>query len=352
MRTLRIFAGRAAIVLFAFAAAFLLFWLTGFDLGDIARGFWQGSISAPGSMQATMRWTMTYAIIGAGVLISIRAGFFNIGAQGQFYAGACAAAAAGIALDSWPAVIAVPLVIIAAMLGGLLWSLGPGILRIKYGTDEVITTLMANFIAALMMRYLLSGPIQDPSSGGETKASKIVNPAFRISDGTGFSVWTALITLAVLVATWLVVNRSKFGVLSALAGRNPTMASWQGVDISKVGLVSFVASGGLAGLAGSLEVLGASGRISAGFSADVGFTSILVPVIGGLTVGGHAFVSLLFGALTSTIVFLPVVSDLPVASLNLIRGAVALFVTASPVAMVLLLKRSRARRFGTVGATP
>lgn len=338
------FAGRAAIVVFAFVSAFLLFWVTGFDLGDIMKGFWQGSFSAIGAKQATMRWAMTYAIIGAGVLVSIRSGFFNIGAQGQFYAGACSAAAAGIALESWPALIAIPSILLAAIIGGTLWSLGPGILRIKYGTDEVITTLMSNFIAALLMRYLLSGPIQDPSSGGETKASKLVNPSFRISDGTGFSVWTLMITVIVLLGTWVLVNRSKFGVLSALAGRNPTMAAWQGVNISRVGLVSFIVSGGLAGLAGSLEVLGAGGRISAGFSADVGFTSILVPVIGGLTIGGHAFVSLLFGALTSTIIFLPVVSNLPVASLNIIRGVLALFVTASPIAIVLILRRISSRR--------
>lgn len=317
----------------------IIFVLSGYPIDEVASGIIAGAFTTPGAWQSTVRWAMAYAIIGSGVIIALRAGYFNIGAQGQFYIGACAAVAVPLYWINGPTVLVVLASIAAGTLGGLLWSLGPGFLRVKYGTDEVITTLMASFIAVLVLRGLMSGPLQDESGSGESTASRKIEQTFRLSDGYGVSLWTVLICLVVLSSTWLLLNRTRFGLLSGLTGRNPLMSQWQGINRSRIGISAFVFSGATAGLYGAMEVLGAGGRMASGFSPGLGFTAILVAVIGGYSVAGLVTASLFFGALNSALLYLPVVTDVPPSSLDILRGTVALLVTVSPIALVVFIRR-------------
>lgn len=318
----------------------LVFWLAGYPLSDVAYGVWQGAVAAPGAWQSTLRWAMAYMVIGAGVIVALRAGFFNIGAQGQFYVGACAAVAVPLYWTGGPVFLVVVASIAAAMTAGALWALGPGWLRVRFGTDEVITTLMANFLAILVLRWLTSGPLQDPAGSGESTSSRKIDDAFRISSGNGVSIWTVGICAVSLVAVWLLLNRTSFGLLSGLTGRNPLMARWLGVNVRSIGLLAFLVSGALAGLYGAMEVTGSGGRVSSGFAPGLGFTAILVAVVAGLSIVGLIFAALFFGALQAALLYLPIVTDVPPSSLDMLRGLVALFVTASPFVLVLLLRGS------------
>ena len=239
-------------ILLAVVICGAIFELAGFSALLMFESIVDGAFLGRGALEKSLRWALPLFITGVGVGISFRCGFFNIGAQGQFYIGAIFAAFAADLLNDAPPAVAVPVGILAGIVGGALWALWPGYLRLRSGTDEVITTLMGNFIAALVLVYVTSGPLKDPSGSGQQASTRILPPEFRISDSQGVSPTIVGIALLVGVLSWLLVNRTAFGTLAGLAGRNPTMLKFQGASIWKLGLTSFLISGGLAGLAGSI----------------------------------------------------------------------------------------------------
>ncbi|MEX1171705.1 MAG: ABC transporter permease [Chloroflexota bacterium] len=334
----------AGFILVSSAVVGAIYAFTGFSLSDVGYGVWEGALAAPGAIQATLRWSTPLVIVGAGVAVALRAGFFNVGAQGQFYVGATAGLAVALAAPQGPGVVIVPLACGAAVLAGAAWSLIPGLLRVRFGTDEVITTMMGNFIGSLWLAYVTAGPLRDVSGSGDTTASRIVNDAFRISDSAGVSPITLAAVIVVLVAIWVLLNRTGFGLTSGIAGRNPVMARWQGVHVNQVGLWSFAISGGLAGLAGAIEVFGPMGRLVSAFTPDLGFTAILVAIVGSLNPGGILATGLFFGGLQAALLYLPIVTPLPTAALQLLRGMIALLITAGTIpGLVLLARRFKAR---------
>jgi general nucleoside transport system permease protein len=334
----------AFFVLLSILACAALFQLAGYSatamFGDIARG----AFLSPWALTNTMRWTLPLFITSVGVVISFRAGYFNVGAQGQFYAGAIATAFVAEQLHGMPTLAAVPLIIIAATAAGCAWGVWPGWLRVRFGSDEVITTLMGNFIASLLLSYVTSGPLKDPAGTGQSSSSRPIEAAFRISGANGISSTIVACALLVGVLAWLLANRTAFGLLSGLVGRNPIMMMWQGAKLSRYGLASFALAGALAGLTGALEVLGPNGRLVSGFLPNFGFTTVIVALVSGLAIGAGAVVAVFFGGLTAAALYIPVVSDLPASAISIINAAVALLITAQKGPRIPALRRFRPQR--------
>jgi len=336
--------GRALLfVVIALLFCAVVFEIAGFSSLDMLQSIAEGAFLSGDALMNTARWTLPLLITACGVVVSFRCGYFNIGAQGQLYMGAIAGAFIVAGLQGGPAVLVIPLTLAAGMAAGAVWSLWPGWLRVRSGTDEVITTLMGNFIAALFLVYVTSGPLKDPSGTGQVTASRPVPLAYRISDAGGVSPTIIVIAVVVVVLTWILVNRTAFGVLSSLAGRNPTMVTWQGARMSRLGLGSFVISGALAGLSGTIELLGPDGRIVSGFVPTHGFTAILIALVAGLSVSGVVVVSIFFGGLAAASLYLPVIAGLPAAAIDVINAAIALFITARALPGSAWLQR-RVRR--------
>ncbi|WP_353954646.1 ABC transporter permease [Brucella pituitosa] len=178
----------------------------------------RGAFLRPGALQQALRWGLPLFITAVGVAVSFRAGYFNIGAQGQFYMGAIAAAFMAEWLNGAPAPVLITACFLAGMTGGALWALWPGLLRLKSGADEVITTLMGNFIAGLFLLYVTAGPLKDPSGTGQQASSRPLAGVYRISDSLGLSPTIIAIAVIVGLAMWFLINRTAFGVLSGLAG--------------------------------------------------------------------------------------------------------------------------------------
>lgn len=321
--------GRSLVfVVFALLLCAIVFQFAGYNAPVMLWSVADGAFLRTGAMAQSLRWALPLFITAVGVAISFRAGFFNIGAQGQFYVGAISAAFAAEFLSGAPAFIVIPLIMLAGMAGGALWALWPGLLRLRSGTDEVITTLMGNFLAGLLLVYVTSGPLKDPSGSGQQASSRPLDPAYRISDSLGLSPIIIGIAALVGVLMWLLVNRTAFGVLAGLAGRNGTMVQWQGARIWKLGLTSFLISGALAGLAGTIEFMGPNGRIASGFLPAHGFTAILIALVANLSVIGTAVAAVFFGGLASAALYLPIMAGLPAAAIDIINAAIALFITA------------------------
>lgn len=334
----------AGYVLLALVFCGMVFEFAGYSAPAMFRSIAEGAFLSPRALMSTLRWTLPMFIIALGVIVSFRAGYFNIGAQGQFYLGAIGAAFAAEALAGVHPLVFIPAVVVSAVICGTLWALWPGWLRVRFGTDEVITTLMANFIAAILLSYVTSGPLKDPSGTGQSSSSRPLAAIYRISDSGGLSPTILAVAAVTGLCVWLLVNRTAFGVLSGLVGRNPTMMRWQGASLSRIGLVSFAVAGALAGLAAGLEVLGPNGRIVSGFLPAHGFTAVLIALVSGLSVGAAAWVSLFFGGLSAAALYLPVMAGLPAAAIAIINAAIALFITARNGVLTDWLTRTMIRR--------
>ena len=155
-----------AFVFIALLLCGVIFEFAGFSAPLMFQSIDDGAFLSVRAWENSLRWGLPLFLTALGVVISFRCGFFNIGAQGQFYMGAIAATFVADGLNGAPAVLVMPLTFAAGILGGAVWALWPGLLRVRSGTDEVITTLMGNFIAGLFLVYVTSGPLKDPSGTG------------------------------------------------------------------------------------------------------------------------------------------------------------------------------------------
>jgi simple sugar transport system permease protein len=239
-------------------------------------------------------------LTGLAVAIPFRAGLFNIGGQGQAIMGAVGAGTIGILLDL-PAVINLPLALIAGLVFGGLWGGLVGVLKAKTGAHEVITTIMLNNIARLFLGwYILQAAIKDPVRSdaiskevhGSALLPKIFDPSLRVS----LAIILAL--LAAWAMAWL-LNRGRFGFELRAVGHNPHAASTAGMKVGATVAMTMVLAGALAGLGGATMVLGTAGVLTIGVVGEIGFNGILVALLGRVKPWGVVAAGLLFGALQS-----------------------------------------------------
>lgn len=331
--------GRIVPVVLAIGLSLLLFALTGFDVGAIVDGIVEGSLTGDGALANTVRWTIPLVVIGLGVGLSLRAGEFNIGGQGQFLVGSLMAVWVGLRWDL-PTVAAVVVGMVVATVAGALWSGVAGVLKVAIGADEVIVTLMLNFIAIQLVSWVTTGPLRDPLTSGDAASTARLDESLRLQSSGQFSVVLIFLTLVLAIATWLLVDRTKFGWSLSATGANPRSAEWWGLPVRRLRLATYLLAGAFAGLAGAFEVFGPSGRVATGATPTVGFTALVVATVGSLTVFGTIWAGLVFGALQSAVLFLPIVTDLPPSGLRIIEGLVALLITAQ---FALVLRRRTTR---------
>lgn len=234
---------------------------------------------------------------GAAVALAFRAGYWNIGAEGQLLCGAIAAAWVGTLVGDLPPIVALPLMIVGGAIAGAVWALGPALLRVKLGIDEVVTTLLLNPVALLLVNALLHGPWRDPVTGFPESARIAASAQFpplleRSRVHLGF-----VIALVIIGMVWFVLSRTSAGVKLRAAGLSPAAARFAGVNVERTLLRAALVSGAIAGIAGVSEVAGVQFRLTGGLSSGFGYTGIVVATLGGLTMPGVAFAGLLIGDL-------------------------------------------------------
>jgi simple sugar transport system permease protein len=252
-------------------------------------------LSSQGGIQEVLLAATPLLFTGLAVAIAFRAGYWNIGAEGQFLAGAVAVTAVGIHLTSLPAVVALPLGLVAGAVGGALWALVPAWLRRARGIDEVVTTLLLNPVALLVVQGLLNGPWRNSETG------------FTDSDrlGSGFDLpelwansrahWGLVIGLVLIGVTWFVLARSALGVRIAACGQAPETAEFSGIPVRRLQFRVALVSGAMAGLGGSVQVMAVQHQLVQGISDNYGYTGVIVATLGGLSALGVLLVALLLG---------------------------------------------------------
>jgi general nucleoside transport system permease protein len=232
-----------------------------------------------------------------GIAIAIRAGLWNIGAEGQIYLGGMAATAVVLYAPELPFPLIPLLAIIAATLAGAAWGAIPGALRAWRGVNEVITSLMLVYVGIQVTRYMLEAPWAVPGATfpatepfGAYARLPIVVPGTLLNLG-------ALLALLAAIAAWFLVDRTRFGLNVRAIGGSPNASRFLGIRVNRMIFLTMAVSGAFAGLAGSIEVLGVRGRLIEGFSQAYGFEAIAVALLGRLHPAGIVGAALLFGVL-------------------------------------------------------
>lgn len=247
----------------------------------------QGAFGSLFAWSETLTRAVPLMLTGLAATVAFKARLFNIGAEGQLYAGALAAVAigglhGGTGLE-WPVWLLFPLMMLAAALAGALLLLGPALMKLRLGVDEVVTTLLLNFIALLLVSALLDGPMKDPMALGwpqsvglvpELELGRLVE---RTRLHTGL-LWA--VSLAVML--WVLLKYTVLGFDIRAVGANARAAAFAGVPVTRTVVLVALLSGALAGLAGAIEVAGRAGYVTLDMSPGYGYSGIVIAMLAGL----------------------------------------------------------------------
>jgi len=308
----------------------VLLWLGGLDPWAAAGAMVRGSVGSWDTfVSITLVRSVPLILTGLAVAWAFKAGVWNIGAEGQLYAGAIAAVWVGLNWGGLPGWILVPTVLLAAGLAGAAWALVPTLMRLRLGVGEVITTILMNFVGINFAAWMVHGPLQE--STGVFPQTDRISEAARLPSmlpGTRLHVGFA-VAIAIAVTLAVVIRRSSFGFQLRAVGASPEAARISGrIDAKRIVLISFIGSGAIAGLAGGVEISGLTFALYEGLSPGWGYTAIAVALLAGLNPVGVIFTGVLFGALQAGAGAMQREAGVPLAWVNVVEALVILAVLA------------------------
>jgi ABC-type uncharacterized transport system permease subunit len=333
----------ASVVLALLTVAVLLL-IVGNDPISVGRSMMDSAFGSPYAIGTTLNKSVPRLLAALGIAIALRAGLWNIGAEGQIYIGALAAAAVALEGPSLPAPLSFVVVIGAGALAGAGWAAIPGALRARRGVSEVITSLMLVYIAIQLVNYVIEAHWTAP--GASFPASPLVDADQRLPiiwDGTLLNAG-ALIALAAVPITWLLVSRTRIGLRMRAVGGNANAARFAGVGVAATITGAMAISGAFAGSAGAIEVLGTRGQLIEGFSPGYGFEAIAIALLGRLHPAGILAAALLFGALDAGGAGLQTAArGVPSAIVQVTVGLAVVYVLIGLGAREIMARRRRTR---------
>lgn len=258
--------------------------LDGANVLDAYRQILLGAFGTRLGITETLTRATPLTLTGLAAAVAFRARLWNIGAEGQFYIGAITVAAVASTLFAgWPPYLLIPASLTAGAIGGMLMLLLPLGLRLRFGVDEVVTSLLLNFVAILFVSMLIEGPLKDPLAFGWPQSVPVPADAMlpKLVDRTRLHIGLVISIVAAIII-WLVQSRTVFGLQSRAAGLSPPAAIFAGVPLARTLVVVACISGGLAGLAGAIEVMGVKGYVTTDLSPGYGYSGIIVAMLANL----------------------------------------------------------------------
>jgi simple sugar transport system permease protein len=294
--------------------------------------------------------TTPYIFGGLAVALGFRAGVFNIGAEGQIFVGAIFSAYVGYSVKGLPAIIHIPLAILAGMVGGGLWGFIPGWLKAKTGGHEVINTIMMNYVAFRLSDWLLRGPMKRPNSFNPI--SPTIEPSAMLPRFFEDPIRFHLGFFIALFFAWLVywfLFKTRWGFDLRTVGANPNAARYAGMSVTLGMVMAMTLSGALAGLAGTNEVLGVNHNLAMAFSSGYGFDSIALALLGKNHPVGVVLSALLFGILRNGATRMQLAGGIPIDIISIMQAMILAFIAAP--AIIRTIYRLRAPVEGEEGLT-
>jgi ABC-type uncharacterized transport system permease subunit len=365
-----------AAILGAFAVSGILIIAWGANPLDAYEALFKGAFGSPSAIATSLERLTPLIFTGLAVTYGYRSGFFNIGAEGQLYMGAIGATWMALMAPNWPAWLLVPACILASALMGLIWVALPAFLKARRGINEILTTLLMNYIAiqyfewAVRVDHVKEGLVQfggakpawtwvnwiglKDASQAQPKSPLLANASFLPSLRTlldlglfrslfGGTAWyqsliqlpsLQRLTLAPVLGLLMVglmaflMFRTVMGYKSRAVGANPEAAKYMGINLARTLFITALISGALAGLAGGMEVLGTQHRVIPNFLVNAGFNGIAVALIGQLNPGGALLAAAFFGSLQAGSNNMQVATSVPVAVVNIIQALAIMFAIA------------------------
>lgn len=268
-------------------------------------------------------------LIGLGIVFAFRAGVFNVGGEGQLFLGAVTAAALGMSLPPMPSVLMIGVCVLGGTVAGALWAWIPAVLKVWFSVDEVVTTLMLNFVATLLTSYLVAGVLRDQTAYGAV--SRPIDESARISSLPGLpnADWGLVVALVAVLASWIVLFRTVWGASLRAAGTNPRFAEAVGVKASRDIILAMMTSGAFAGVAGAFYVLGTGYRFEQNFSPGLGLIGLTVALMGREHPFGVLLASLFYAMMLNGSALMQLQTDVPRSLVDLITGILVLLMTVT-----------------------
>jgi simple sugar transport system permease protein len=308
---------------------------------DAYTALFEGAFTNKNAFPETLVTTIPYVFLGLSVAVGFRAGLFNIGGAGQLFIGAIFGSFIGYRVTGLPAVLHVTLALAAGMAGGFLWGAIPGLLKARFGAHEVITTIMLNYVAALITDFLVNkGPMSDPHTAAPETPPMLASARLPILvPGSRLHLGLILTVLAVALV-WALMERTTIGFRIRAVGLNATAARAAGISVGWTMVAVMGISGALAGLAGVVQVLGVSGVLTPSVSSGVAFDAIAVALLGGSNPLAILPAALLFGALKSGASFMQLQTQVSADLISVVQAAVIVFVAAPMLVRWLIRLRT------------
>jgi general nucleoside transport system permease protein len=349
-------AGQAVALLAAFAFAALIGSLIILAYGEspwIAfLTVWRFSTARPQDFGQVLENATPLIFSGLAVAVAFKAGLFNIGVEGQYIVGMAAAAAAAIGLGSLPAVLLLPVVVLAAVAGAMAWAAIPALLKVRTGAHEVVTTIMMNGIAVSFVAWVILHPLRSserqlvdlrtdifprgalmPTIAGTLGIEDAIPPSVHLT-------WLFVVALAACIAMWFFLFRTRLGYEIRAIGSSSGSAEAGGISIGTAQIKVFLISGALAGFVGLNQILGDKGYLGANYEAGLGFAGIAVAFLGRNHPAGIPLAAILLGMLLRGQDGIAITTDLPQEILIILQGLLIL----SVVVAYEIVSRAVARR--------
>ncbi len=275
-----------------------LFWSLGLSPLPTLEVFFIEPLSSANGISEWLLKASPLVLIALGLAVGFRANVWNIGAEGMYTVGAICAACLGLEFGDGTHRWLLPAMMLAGALGGVAWAAIPALLRTRANANEILVTLMLNYVAALLLRYLVSGPMQDPEGLNYPQTATFDASAMFTPPWAGLRInVSVLFTVAAVIVYWAFVERSFLGFQLKVAGMAPAAARYAGFRQSRLIWVSLLVSGATAGLAGMMEASGPLGQLSPVISPGYGFAAIIVAFVGRLSALGIVLGGLLMSLL-------------------------------------------------------
>jgi general nucleoside transport system permease protein len=315
-----------AAILVALLVSGLILLATGYDPALAFSAMWNGAFADLRTISEVLIKATPLILIAAGLSVAFRASIWNIGAEGQFYAGAVAGTAVGIYVQGLPAIIHIPLLLAASVAAGALWGMLAGWLKVRFNASEIVTTIMLNYIAIIGTGWLVTGPMIE-GAGKYPQTAKIFEPAMlpRFLPPTRLHLGF-LIALLVCLVLYVLLFKTSTGYAIRAVGINQEAARYAGIDVRRNILLAMAISGGSAGLAGGVEIAGVAFRLYQQISPGFGFDAIAVALLANNNPLGVIFSGILFGALRSGSEMMQITAKIPSVLVFAIQGLVILAV--------------------------
>jgi len=264
----------------AFLIMSIALYFAGYDLLIGFTSFFRGAFLTPLGLASTLARSTTFLLMAVGIGLAFNAGILNIGGEGQYIVGAITATAIALATqDSLPIIVSLFLSLLGAAVMSMLWAAVAGLLKAYMGVNEVITTIMMNVLAFKLLQWLLRGPLRNPRAEAWPMSPPLEPKLLELIPGTTFNIGF-VVALSIAILTYVILYRTSQGYKIRAVGANPDAALYGGINARKITVYAIMYSGALCGLAGAIDVLGVFHFLYEGISVGLGYTSIVVALVG------------------------------------------------------------------------